>query len=445
MRDRTHGPLTPGELAEAAVLADLSAVLVVIGWIIPVGGIAQAAAAAPFAALAYRHRLRAVVIGSLAGSVVAMLVAGPGAAAGVAAAALFGFVIGYAARRGWSAEATVAFGVAVAWTLIAGLTVGVLSVLGGLRKLTLEQFDIAYRSVRNGAALVTPEAVIAQADHDIAWILAHWWFVFPALEAVLVVIALLITRAIARPGVARVQQALAPPRAGVAPDPREPGPVPVRLHSVRFRYPGADSDALCAMSLDIQPGTFVAVLGENGSGKSTLARILSGVAPTAGEVVRPGSAGLGLPGGTAMVFQRPESQVLGVRVGDDMAWGVSGSHDAEAVASALHAAGLDGFEERETATMSGGELQRLAVAAALVRRPKLLLSDESTSMLDPAGREELLGVLRGLRNDGITVVHVTHRLVEAHDADLVVVLRAGRVALIGPPREVLRSHEATVR
>ena len=164
------------------------------------------------------------------------------------------------------------------------------------------------------------------------------------------------------------------------------GPLPARLRDVRYRYPGAASDALRGVSLDLAAGELVALLGDNGSGKSTLARILAGRPPTSGEISRPGSAGLGRAGGTAMVMQHPETQILGVRVADDVVWGL---HDAAGVdvAGLLETVGLSGMDERETSTLSGGELQRLAVAAALARRPRLLISDESTAMVDAEGRQ----------------------------------------------------------
>ena len=174
-----------------------------------------------------------------------------------------------------------------------------------------------------------------------------------------------------------------------------------------FRYPGAAADALHEVSLEVAANEFVAVIGPNGSGKSTLARVLAGRRPTAGEVVRPGPTGLGAVGGTAIVFQRPELQVLGVRVRDDVVWGVAEPQRVD-VAALLDRVGLESLADRETSTLSGGELQRLAVAAALAR-PQLLISDESTAMVDAAGRQQLVALLRSLvADDHISVVHVTH-------------------------------------
>ncbi|HWS45784.1 MAG TPA: ABC transporter ATP-binding protein, partial [Acidimicrobiia bacterium] len=164
-------------------------------------------------------------------------------------------------------------------------------------------------------------------------------------------------------------------------------------------------------------------------GKSTLARLVAGRrAPTSGRVDRPGAVGLGRPGGTAMVFQRPEAQVLGVRVRDDVVWGLSpADRDAIDVDAVLDRVGLRAFADRETSTLSGGELQRLAIAAATARGPGLFVSDEATAMVDAGGRARLVALLRSLADAGIGVVHVTHHANEAQLADRVVTLAAGRV------------------
>ena len=128
--------------------------------------------------------------------------------------------------------------------------------------------------------------------------------------------------------------------------------------------------------------------------------------------------------------------MLGVRVADDLRWGLPVDHPLD-VEALLAAVGLGGFADRETATLSGGELQRLAIAAALARNPALLVSDESTTMVDPAGREEIVALFRRIADDGVTVVHITHRPEEVAAADLVYVLGSGRVVAHGEPSVVL--------
>jgi energy-coupling factor transporter ATP-binding protein EcfA2 len=177
------------------------------------------------------------------------------------------------------------------------------------------------------------------------------------------------------------------------------------------------------VSLEVAGGDFVVLAGPNGSGKSTIARLLAGLQPTDGVVVRPGAAGLGRAGGTAAIFQRPESQVLGVRVKDDLVWGLPASVPVD-VAGLLGRVGLVGMAERETSTLSGGELQRLAIAAALARAPKLVISDESTSMLDTEGQRAVIGLLGELSRSGVAVVHVTHRASEGEAASRVIDLGA---------------------
>jgi len=125
-----------------------------------------------------------------------------------------------------------------------------------------------------------------------------------------------------------------------------------------------------------------------------------------------------------MIFQRPESQVLGVRARDDVVWGLPPTPRPD-VGALLARVGLAGFEERETAGLSGGELQRLAIAACLAREPRLLISDEATAMIDGPGRAEVVALLESLAAAGITVVHVTHREAEAAKAGTAILMLAG--------------------
>ena len=193
--------------------------------------------------------------------------------------------------------------------------------------------------------------------------------------------------------------------------------MPARLHDVRFRYPNADHDALGPVSLSVEPGEHLAVTGANGSGKTTLMLMLAGREPTAGTIERPGAVGLGRLGGTAVIMQHPESQVLGTRVADDVVWGLPPGKTTD-VHKLLGEVGLDGLAERDTGGLSGGELQRLAVAAALAREPSLLIADEVTSMVDQDGREALMSVLSGLtQHHRMSLVHITHYNDEADAAD----------------------------
>ncbi|MET0996697.1 MAG: ABC transporter ATP-binding protein, partial [Mycobacterium sp.] len=199
---------------------------------------------------------------------------------------------------------------------------------------------------------------------------------------------------------------------------------PVQLRDVSFRYPGAEHDALSPTTMDIDTGEHVAVTGANGSGKTTLMLLLAGREPTAGVIDRAGKVGLGKLGGTAVVMQHPESQVLGTRVADDVVWGLPPGTDTD-VEGLLGEVGLSGFGERDTGGLSGGELQRLAVAGALARQPALLIADEVTSMVDQAGREALLEVLSGLTDRReMSLIHITHYNNEADTADRAVNLSA---------------------
>jgi energy-coupling factor transport system ATP-binding protein len=285
-------------------------------------------------------------------------------------------------------------------------------------------------------------------DQVVRWAVRDWWATLPI--AVLGAIAGSVALAwlIARPTLRRVQAAITETDRAEAPsDDGPPAPVPLRLHDIAYRYEGSETLALDGVSLEIRPGEFVTVIGPNGSGKSTLARILVGRRPTSGTVARPGAVALGRRHGSAIVFQRPEAQVLGVRVRDDIVWGLPGDAAVD-VDAILERVGLDGLADRETSTLSGGELQRLAVGAAFAREPRLLVSDESTSMVDPKGRQKLVALLRQTSAEhGVAVVHVTHRRAESDVADRVLALEAGRpvpVPVLGAPPEPLPMGPAPV-
>jgi energy-coupling factor transport system ATP-binding protein len=227
---------------------------------------------------------------------------------------------------------------------------------------------------------------------------------------------------------------------------RQGGPPLVSCENLTFSYPGSEGPALANVSFELGAGEYVGVVGPNGGGKSTLLRILNGLLRADSGGVRVG----GLDPATepylvreraGMLFQNPDNGLVAPFVEDDVAFGlensgVSREEMRERVSDAIRAVGLEGFERREPHTLSGGEKQRVALAGLLALNPEVLLLDEPTSMLDAAGRAEVLGRLgesRGAR----TVLHVTHHLDELLGADRVLVLNAGRlVADVSPGRLV---------
>lgn len=229
----------------------------------------------------------------------------------------------------------------------------------------------------------------------------------------------------------------------------------IAIRGLAFRHALAERDALDGVSLEIRAGEYVGVLGPDGAGKTTLLLALDGIVPqlVPGELAGSLRVG-GLDPSTqpvremarvvGLVFDDPELAASQHTVAEEVAFGLENLGVAEAemgprIADALRAVGLDGLEERSPLTLSGGELQRLAIAAVLAMRPPILVLDEPSSNLDPAGRRAVFDILRRLnREHGITVV-VADQDVEslARDATRIVVLDAGRVVADGTPGEML--------
>ena len=213
-------------------------------------------------------------------------------------------------------------------------------------------------------------------------------------------------------------------------------------------------DAVKNLSLRIKEGTFVALVGHNGSGKSTFAKLLNGLLlPTSGEVKIFGNSTLDgnkiyeIRKDVGMVFQNPDNQMIASIVEDDVAFGpenlgVEREEIKERVEWALSKVGMLEYRKHTPFKMSGGQKQRLAIAGVLAIKPKVLVLDESTAMLDPQGRSEVLKVAHELnREDGITVIHITHFMEEALDADRLIVMNDGQIAFDGKPREVFKHYE----
>src|SRR3954454_11770396 len=310
MARRRHGALSAAELAESAVLGDVALVLSFAGWLLPFPLVFFAAATVPFAALTVRRRLRAVVIATLASGQVAFLLGGFTLELNHILVALIGLVVGLAYRWRWGRIRTALFAIPIVWFPTVLFTLAALWTFANARKLTFKQIDISTKGSRRLFRWLGLDGVARWGDHAVHWSITHWWLMIPVFELVFFVLAALLCRRIATPALRRLDAAFARPGPETPPEVGEPGPLPINLRGVRYRFPGAAQDALRGVDLHIEPDTFVAVVGHNGSGKSTLARILAGRAPTEGTVERPGAAALGRDGGTAIVFQRPESQVL---------------------------------------------------------------------------------------------------------------------------------------
>lgn len=210
----------------------------------------------------------------------------------------------------------------------------------------------------------------------------------------------------------------------------------------------APIQALNRVNMTLKPGEFVALVGPNGSGKSTLGLLLCGLLlPTSGEVRVDGHATSdparrdAVRRLTGIVFQNPDNQLFASTVEDEVAFGPEnlGLPPEETLARVEEALGRLGLRELRQAPphrLAAGQKQRVALAAALALRPRYLVLDEPTALLDPASREEVREAIAGLRGEGIGLVLVTHAMEEAALADRIVVLAGGQVALEGSPREV---------
>jgi energy-coupling factor transport system ATP-binding protein len=227
---------------------------------------------------------------------------------------------------------------------------------------------------------------------------------------------------------------------------RRGGPPIVSCENLTYSYPGSERAALADLTFELRAGEYVGVVGPNGGGKSTLVRLLNGLLRAESGSVRvvgldPATEPFEVRRKVGMLFQNPENGLVAPFVEDDVAFGLENlglrrKEMRERVQEAIRAVGLEGYERREPHTLSGGEKQRVALAGLLALEPEVFLLDEPTSMLDAAGRKEILERLEGLRG-ARTVLHVTHHLEELLDADRVLVLNAGRlVADVSPERLV---------
>ena len=231
----------------------------------------------------------------------------------------------------------------------------------------------------------------------------------------------------------------------------------IKTEHLRFSYQGEAIPApivLDGVDLEIEPGSFVAVLGHNGSGKSTLAKHFNAILlPTGGTVYVDGidtadeERLLDIRRTVGMVFQNPDNQIVANVVEEDVAFapenlGVPPAEIRERVDGALKAVDMYGYREHAPHLLSGGQKQRVAIAGVIAMAPRCIVLDEPTAMLDPTGRSEVLRTIKALnRASGVTVVLITHHMDEAAQADRLVVMAKGKVVADGAPREVFQRVE----
>ena len=232
----------------------------------------------------------------------------------------------------------------------------------------------------------------------------------------------------------------------------------ISVENLAYTYPGVDDAPGVAvfedLNLSVEEGTFVAVLGSNGCGKSTLAKHFNSILlPSGGKVYVWGldtadeEKLIQIRKTVGMVFQNPDNQIVANVVEEDVAFapenlGISSPMIRKRVDTALKLVGMYNYRNHAPHLLSGGQKQRIAIAGVIAMEPKCIVLDEPTAMLDPRGRAEVMETIKRLNNEkGITVILITHHMDEAAQAQRVVVLDKGKVALDGAPREVFSQIE----
>ncbi len=229
----------------------------------------------------------------------------------------------------------------------------------------------------------------------------------------------------------------------------------ISFENVKFSYSGSDGVyAVNGVNLEVGRGEFLSVIGHNGSGKSTLARLINGLLEAdSGKItvfgmdVAEGKNSIEIRKRVGIVFQNPDNQMVASIVEDDVAFGpenlgVPRSEIGERIDWALRAVGMDEFRHSTPTRLSGGQKQRIAVAGVLAIKPEIIILDESTAMLDPKGRREVIEVVQKLnKEEGMTVILITHFMEEALLADRTIVMNRGEIVLSGTPEEIFENGD----
>ena len=225
----------------------------------------------------------------------------------------------------------------------------------------------------------------------------------------------------------------------------------IKIKNVSFTYPESATPAIDNISLNIKRGSWTSIIGHNGSGKSTIIRLINGLL-VPDEKGKPEIEvdGLKLNDDTVwevrnkvgIVFQNPDNQFVGATVADDVAFGlenrgVSHTEMVKIVPEAIKAVGMSEYINAEPANLSGGQKQRVAIAGILAIKPKIIVLDEATSMLDPEGRDQILSIVQAMKNKyDLTVISITHDIDEANMADQVLVMNDGKLITKGSTKDV---------
>lgn len=232
----------------------------------------------------------------------------------------------------------------------------------------------------------------------------------------------------------------------------------VNIENLSFAYPQREGEpvrkVLCGLSLAIEKGEFVSLIGSNGSGKSTLSRLINGLLqPVEGKVEVFGmntadkKTLFDIRKRVGTVFQNPDNQQVASIVEDDIAFGPENigmprEKTGERIDYVLKVTDMEKYRNFEVARLSGGQKQRVAIAGALAIDPEILILDEATSMLDPKGRNEVMSVVKDLnKNHGLTVINITHYMDEAVNSDRIFVLHGGKIAMQGTPAEIFAKKD----
>ena len=228
----------------------------------------------------------------------------------------------------------------------------------------------------------------------------------------------------------------------------------IEVQNVRYAYEEGGALAVNGVSFTVEEGEFTAILGRNGSGKSTLAKLLNGLyQPDSGAVLVRGMSTADeahiwdIRQTAGMVFQNPDNQLVATMVREDVAFGLENTGVATEempgrIESALRAVGMEAFMDRAPHLLSGGQKQRVAIAGILAMRPRIIIFDEATAMLDPAGRREVFDTVERLNQEGITILWITHFMEEAARCRKIHVMDGGRIVLSGTPSEIFADAEA---